>query len=141
MLKKMNKKGFTLAELLIVVAIIAVLVAISIPIFTSQLEKSREAVDLANIRAAYAEASAAALTDDKKTVTEGGNTVTYTAATGDAAAKYSVDVAIKQQKTGWGVADPKCANQDLSTLSVKSGDTVTVTVDTDGTVNIAKKGA
>ena len=33
-----SKKGFTLAELLIVVAIIAVLVAISIPIFTNQLE-------------------------------------------------------------------------------------------------------
>ena len=52
---KENKKGFTLAELLIVVAIIAVLVAISIPIFNSQLEKSREAVDAANIRAAYAD--------------------------------------------------------------------------------------
>lgn len=47
-----NKKGFTLAELLIVVAIIAVLVAISIPIFNQQLEKSREATDLANMRAA-----------------------------------------------------------------------------------------
>jgi prepilin-type N-terminal cleavage/methylation domain-containing protein len=32
-----NKKGFTLAELLIVVAIIGVLVAISIPIFTAQV--------------------------------------------------------------------------------------------------------
>jgi prepilin-type N-terminal cleavage/methylation domain-containing protein len=47
-----NKKGFTLAELLIVVAIIGVLVAISIPIFSSQLEKSREATDLANVRGA-----------------------------------------------------------------------------------------
>lgn len=37
--KENIKKGFTLAELLIVVAIIAVLVAISIPIFSSQLEK------------------------------------------------------------------------------------------------------
>ena len=64
---KENKKGFTLAELLIVVAIIAVLVAISIPIFTSQLEKSREAVDAANIRAAYAEASAEMLTTDAST--------------------------------------------------------------------------
>lgn len=54
-MKKTNKKGFTLAELLVVVAIIAVLVAIAIPIFSSQLEKAREAVDAANIRAAYAE--------------------------------------------------------------------------------------
>lgn len=52
---KINRKGFTLAELLIVVAIIAVLVAVAIPIFGSQLEKSREAADLANVRAAYAE--------------------------------------------------------------------------------------
>ena len=50
------KKGFTLAEVLIVVAIVSVLVAISIPIFTSRLEKSREAVDLANMRNAYAAA-------------------------------------------------------------------------------------
>ena len=51
-----DKKGFTLAELLIVVAIIAVLVAIAIPVFTGQLEKAREATDIANIRAAYAQA-------------------------------------------------------------------------------------
>lgn len=61
MFKKLNKKGFTLAELLVVVAIIGVLVAISIPIFTSQLEKSREATDLANLRAAKAEAVVAIL--------------------------------------------------------------------------------
>ena len=81
---KENKKGFTLAELLIVVAIIAVLVAISIPIFTSQLEKSREAVDAANIRAAYAEISADALTGDLPTDMT----------------KY--DVTLKQTVTGWG---------------------------------------
>ena len=33
-----------------------VLVAISIPIFSRQLEKSRDAVSVANIRSAYAEA-------------------------------------------------------------------------------------
>ena len=58
-----EKKGFTLAELLIVVAIIAVLVAIAIPVFSTQLERSREATDLANIRSAYAEIVASALTD------------------------------------------------------------------------------
>ena len=51
---KISRKGFTLAELLIVVAIIAVLVAVAIPVFGSQLEKNREAADLANVRAAYA---------------------------------------------------------------------------------------
>ena len=66
-MKKNNKKGFTLAELLIVVAIIAVLVAIAIPVFTTQLEKSREAVDASNIRAAYAEIMANAITGDGET--------------------------------------------------------------------------
>lgn len=41
--------------------------AISIPIFTSQLEKSRDATDQANIRSVYAEASAALLTNSKTT--------------------------------------------------------------------------
>jgi len=57
-MKKNNKKGFTLAELLIVVAIIAVLTAVAIPIFTAQLEKSREETDIANMRAAKAAAVA-----------------------------------------------------------------------------------
>ena len=64
-MRKNNKKGFTLAELLIVVAIIAVLVAISIPIFTNQLEKAKESTDMANIRAAYAEVMTAYLDDSK----------------------------------------------------------------------------
>lgn len=51
-----------------------VLVAISIPIFTAQLEKSRDAVTMANVRAAYAEASAA-----KLTASNGGTGVTYNA--------------------------------------------------------------
>ena len=52
---KNKERGFTIVELLIVVAIIGVLAAISVPVFTGQLEKSREAADIANVRAAYAE--------------------------------------------------------------------------------------
>ena len=59
---KNKRNGFTLAELLIVVAIIGVLVAVSIPVFSQQLEKSREATDLANVRAKYAEVKAEAMT-------------------------------------------------------------------------------
>jgi type IV pilus assembly protein PilA len=62
---KKNNKGFTLAELLIVVAIIAVLVAIAIPVFTTRLEASRETTDVANLRSAYAAASVAAISGDE----------------------------------------------------------------------------
>ena len=63
MVRKRNK-GFTLAELLIVVAIIGVLVAISIPIFSKLVEKARFATNVANARAAYAAVEAEFLTND-----------------------------------------------------------------------------
>ena len=53
-----ENRGFTLAELLIVVAIIGVLVAVSVPIFTNQLKRARFATNQANARAAYAAAMA-----------------------------------------------------------------------------------
>lgn len=62
-MKKKNQKGFTLAELLIVVAIIAVLVAIAIPVFTKRLEASRETTDIANLRSAYAAATVAVMSE------------------------------------------------------------------------------
>ena len=63
---KKNTKGFTLAELLIVVAVIAVLVAISIPIFTTQLHKSKVADDWANVRAYFGEIQADYMTTGEK---------------------------------------------------------------------------
>ncbi len=50
--KKRNNQGFTLAEMLVVVAIIAILVAIPIPMFTGKIEEAREAADISNMRAA-----------------------------------------------------------------------------------------
>lgn len=60
--EKLNAKlskngGFTLVEMLIVVAIIAILIAISIPMVSSSLEKARLAVDRANARSAIGLAS------------------------------------------------------------------------------------
>lgn len=45
-----KKSAFTVAELLVVVAIIGILVAISIPIFTAEREKARRAVDMDTAR-------------------------------------------------------------------------------------------
>ncbi len=79
--------GFTLAELLIVVAIIGVLVAVTIPVFSRQLEKSREATDLANVRAKYAEVMAEAM---------------------DANATYPISrsVPLKQKQSDWQYYEP-----------------------------------
>lgn len=146
MLKKIreNKKGFTLAELLIVVAIIAVLVAISIPIFTSQLEKSRDAVTASNIRAAYAEAATEILTGDNvakdtsgnpyvdKTVvvkgTQDNGAFGKAAGSGSSAVNSSFDLPFN--------VAPIAANLDKKPTN---GDTITVrftyTANTDGSIN------
>lgn len=63
---KEHRKGFTLAELLIVVAIIAVLVAIAIPVFTAQKHKAEAAVDQANLRAYYADIQSNYITTGEK---------------------------------------------------------------------------
>ena len=81
--KKQN--GFTLMEMLIVIALIAVLVAIAIPAIASQLERSREAADLANVRAAYAQVSAEALLGNPQ---------------------FEVTVALKQKQADWQSANP-----------------------------------
>lgn len=61
MIKKIReeKGGFTLAELLIVVAIVLVLVAIAVPVFTGALDKAEDAVKAANERSVKAEATTA----------------------------------------------------------------------------------
>lgn len=72
-------------EMLIVIAIIAVLIAVAIPVFASQLEKAREATDLANVRSAYAQVSTEALL-------------------GDSEATVTVD--LKQKQADWQSVDP-----------------------------------
>ncbi len=53
-MKVKSKKGFTLAELLVVVAIIAVLVAIMMPVFGKSRADAIQAKDAANIRSEIA---------------------------------------------------------------------------------------
>ena len=78
-------KGFTLMEMLIVVAIIAILVAIAIPVFTSQLNRAKVEADVANIRSGYALVAVEVMTDttiDSSTTTTFGLNADGTVAKG-----------------------------------------------------------
>ena len=66
---KMNKKGFTLIEMLVVVAIIAILVAIIVPTIATATKKSQGATDAANLRSVTAKAAADYLDDQEITET------------------------------------------------------------------------
>ena len=62
-MKKMNNKGFTIVELVIVIAVIAILAAVMIPTFSSIVSKAQDSAALQKATAAYKEAYANALSD------------------------------------------------------------------------------
>lgn len=68
--KKLTKKGFTLAELLIVVAIIAILAAIAAPLFMGALDKAEKAVFESNKRAVKSAGMAKILLDSATDTTK-----------------------------------------------------------------------
>ncbi len=125
MLKKFtNKKGFTLMEMLIVVAIIAILIAIAIPTFNSSLNKAKVGTDTANIRSGYAAAKVEVLTGNTATefsLNTDGSVAENKA--GDYRTKGKNDTAIK---IGDGAAFTWDANQSII-----------YTVGTDGKITIA----
>nr|WP_295255763.1 prepilin-type N-terminal cleavage/methylation domain-containing protein [uncultured Blautia sp.] len=131
--KKKNNKGFTLVELVIVVAILAILVGILAPQYTKYVEKSRKSADASNLEEMVKAVqvyeadtdSAASLTagDYTITMTTGGPTaVTDNANFKAALSEYVPDYATKKLKSKkWG----------------ETGIKATITVADDGKVTVA----
>lgn len=78
---KNKNKGFTLVELVIVVAILAILVGILAPAYSKYVERSAESTDLENVRTAYGEVMIAVEIEEEKDVLK--------------------VVPLKQKKAGW----------------------------------------
>jgi type IV pilus assembly protein PilA len=64
-MKRNNKKGFTIVELVIVIAVIAILAGVLIPTFGGIVKKSQESAEVQKVSAAYKEALAIDLADGK----------------------------------------------------------------------------
>ena len=54
-MKKSNKKGFTIVELVIVIAVIAILAAVLIPTFSNVVTNAKKSAAMQNARNAYEE--------------------------------------------------------------------------------------
>ena len=131
--RKKDNKGFTLVELVIVVAILAILVGILAPQYTKYVEKSRKSADASNLEEMVKAVqvyeadtdSAASLTagDYTITMTTGGQTaVTDDANFKAALSEYVPDYATKKLKSKkWG----------------ETGIKATITVADDGKVTVA----
>ena len=63
-MKKLNKKGFTIVELSIVIAVVAILSAVLIPTFSGIVNKAKDSAALQNAKNAY---TAYISTDDNAT--------------------------------------------------------------------------
>ena len=89
-MKKMNKKGFTIVELVIVIAVIAILAAVMIPTFSGIIDKANASAAQQKAAAIYKEIYAIDLSDghldgkengttiDLTKYAESGETITYT---------------------------------------------------------------
>lgn len=140
--KKMNNKGFSLVELIIVIAIMAVLIAVLAPQYMRFIERGRAASDRDNVKAVqgalevyYVDPTGAALTDGTTVTLNRGAAATATGAT--AAVNEALETAGLIQ-TGQTFADlPQLTNQETFA-------TVTISVSinaTTHTCNITVSGA
>lgn len=116
----------------IIIDKMGVLVAISIPIFTTQLEKARESVDQANLRDAYAQLTAAALAEETSAPSGIANIV-YTYPTSvSSTSTWSATITATQHDTDtW--ANGQAVNIGGHSLANPSA-SWTITIDTDGAV-------
>ena len=110
--------------------------AISIPIFTSQLEKAREATDEANLRALYAEAASALLTEDTNANADDIKGASLTVTKGDADVyTATATLTLVQQKNGLegGKTSINIAGIDVASDKFGPGKSLTITLKSDDT--------
>lgn len=134
MKKKMNNKGFSLVELIIVVAIMAVLMVVLAPQLLKYVEKSRLQKDNSAI-AEIANAIKVACADEAiiNSIPTGGETITLAGSTGVAkTVTFGTSTLLKTELDDVIGATVTTTSNNYK----KSGEAIVITVSTDGEVSV-----
>ena len=108
-MKNTKKRGFTIVELVIVIAVIAILASVLIPTFTKVVQAAKDSKNLQEARNAYTEALAEHLVEGDTCKKEG----------------------LKHTVNGWDITF-KAANSAEATSITKEGATTSYMVDSTG---------
>lgn len=129
--KKLNNKGFSLVELIIVIAIMAVLIGVLAPQYLKYVEKSRNSTDQDNAAAIESALQVWAAETDSTSLYIAGKTatVTVTSSGGTVAGDNATAASAALTDAGITIGNVKCASKTKWTQYV-----VTVSVDANGKV-------
>lgn len=134
--KKLNNKGFSLVELIVVIAIMAVLVGVLAPTLIRNVEKSRESTDLQTLDSVRGSVSTALSVEDVNAELGTGFTGTLTGGaltktTGSDTFKTKLEDELKAD----GVLDASLKSKVCKDSS-KGKNTITISITGDGKVSV-----
>ena len=123
-MKKMNNKGFSLVELIVVIAIMAVLVGVLAPQFIKYVESSRRSTDISNAQ----NIQSAVLADIANNVITSGTSLTLTAqGSGTNVSSIGEVLVTKGNPAGVGTSFTASYNTDAGVCHVSAGTWVLTT--------------
>lgn len=132
--KKLGNKGFSLVELIVVIAIMAVLVGVLAPTLIRNVEKSRESTDLQTLDSIRSSVSTALSIEKVNSQLSGATSTTLASISGETDSTTLLGL-LKSELSDDGVIDAS-----MKSKSGQSGD-VTIEIAADGKVTVSVKDA